>query len=65
MEERVKNRLAELAREHEELWRSLVTSDLWRRLQAIEGGIAELSRLLPPLDPHEGAETPLADSPGA
>lgn len=56
MEERVKTRLAELAREHEELWRSLVTSGLWRRLQAIEGALTELKKLV-----AEEAPTPSAE----
>jgi len=47
MEEQIKARIAELKEEHARFWQIFLTSDLGRRIQAIEGAIPELEKLLP------------------
>ena len=44
--EEIKARLAELTAEHAALWRQVSLSNEWRKLQALEGAMAELNRMI-------------------
>ena len=49
----LKARHAELSTEHAALWRQVSMSPAWQQLSKVEGGLAELERMITSLDQKE------------